>query len=243
MNISKCCKYSWMSYYPIKPINNKSSIVKLNRKSGSEKFMNERGGTEGTKILYVKEEGSTYIAFRGTKNRNDMRDAVNILPTETEHGSVHSGFYRKYLDVQNELNNLLIEEDSDNIYFTGHSMGGCLALISSVNSFSILPNKNLYCYMFGSPIIGNKMFIDNAEAVLKSLVSIELESDIVPLIPLNPSFKRPSNVLIMPDNNNIINIMKNHSCMAYYKSLLRKEVNLMIKGKTLMDILQKGDTS
>jgi len=230
MNISKCCKYSWMSYYPVKPSKKKSIKTIYDR--------NEINTDKCAKILYIKENDSTYIAFRGTKNKGDIREALKVVPIETINGLVHSGFYGKYLDFKDELEAMLKDDESENIYFTGHSMGGCLALISSVSSFNllgdILNNKNIYCYMFGSPVVVNRMFLDNAEIVLKSLISIELESDIIPQIPLNPVFKRPSNVLSIKDSNNIINVMKNHSCMAYYKSILKREINDVIKGNTMI---------
>lgn len=75
---------------------------------------------------------------------------------------MHKGFYKAYNEsaeafkhlVENLLQNY---DESVSIIVTGHSLGGALAVLCSLdlkNSF----NRNIYVYTFGQPRVGNKKF-------------------------------------------------------------------------------------
>jgi hypothetical protein len=213
--ISKCCKYSWMSY---NPINNQhrfkgKTIVTLE-------------GKHSSRALYLKEGKETFIAFRGTNNKNNMKACMNSNSITTEYGKIHSGFYSQYISLMHDIQGLLNDDDSHDIYFTGHSMGGSIALISSIANLESLRKmkKKVYCYTFGAPCTTDQNFMDYAGENLDCILSIELPNDIIPYVPLNSELVNPSNLVLLPRKGNVhfLDVVKNHSCKAYYKGLSSK---------------------
>lgn len=211
MNITKCCKYSWMSYYPVqKRIRNQ--IVSIEGKNNS-------------RVLYCKEDNSTYVSFRGTYNKENLRSCMNAEPITTVYGKVHKGFFTIYMSLRNEICSLLEKDDSQNILFTGHSMGGAVAIISSIDNLESLKKrgKNIYCCTFGTPCTSDKDFMTYARENLDNILNIELPYDVVPYLTANPVFTNPSNLVILPGsekkNSNMMDIFKNHSCKEYYRGV------------------------
>lgn len=216
--VSNSCKYSWMSYYSIQHINKKHKNIKL--------LEGNKTVNTNSICLYVKESQSeSYIAFRGSSSLYDFKDVLTILPQRETKGIVHKGFHNKYLNIQNTLDNVLFDDTSKHLIFTGHSMGGCVALVSALKTREFLKLKNIdkqiYCYMFGSPCVGDKDFLNYAEEHLDGLLGIDLNTDIVPYIPLNPFFRKPDNLIILKESEkqNMFQVLKNHSCLSYYKAL------------------------
>lgn len=175
------------------------------------------------KLLYVRNKDATYIGFRGVNTAEDMKQALTITPTNYKNTHVHSGFMNKYLEIKPKIRYRLTKVNTPNIYFIGHSMGGCIALLAAVDSvleYDNMINKNVYCCTFGSPAVGNKEFMNLAYATLEDINCIELSNDIVPKLPLNPGFVPLTTFRI--NNTQSINhfdILGNHSCLCYYKNL------------------------
>lgn len=210
MNIAKCCKYSWMSYYPVKK--NKHNIISLE-------------GPNSSKALYCKEDNETYISFRGTYNKANMKSCMNAKPISTIYGKVHEGFLTHYMSLRDNIIDLLENDDSKDIFFTGHSMGGAVAIISSIDNLDILKNrgKNIYCCTFGTPCTSDNKFMTYARENLDKILNIELPHDVVPYLSVNPLFTNPSNLVILPGKEkrvgDVVDIFKNHSCKAYYRGV------------------------
>ena len=98
------------------------------------------------------------------------------------------------------------------------------------------------CHTFGSPITGNDAFVDWFRVVVDECSRIEIEDDIVPLVPINKNFQHIPNGIFLGKNGNIqcgpihtnanINIlakcimskyddiMYNHSCEQYVERIL-----------------------
>ncbi len=211
-HISKSCKYSCMSYYSV----NNARIKNI-------KYLK---GKDNSSCIYINDSHSeSYIAFRGSSNIHDFKDSLTIVPHRETLGFVHKGYYNKYVNIQEAIENVLINDVSEHIIFTGHSMGGCVALLSALKTKDFLNknniNKNIYCYMFGSPCVGDKDFLINANHELKTVLGIDLDTDVISRIPLNPFFKKPKDLLVLKESNekNIFQILKNHSCFTYYKEI------------------------
>lgn len=208
--LMKCCKYSYMSYH-------QPQIISRHITTPSHIINKKRDA----QVVIVKEDKSTYVAFRGTNNIYHLKDILMIMPHKEDKGYVHMGFYNHYKSVKDEIAKLLTQDKNEHLYFTGHSMGGALALISAVTTKDVLaPPKKTTVVMFGSPCVGDQEFINHAERLIDNIVSIQITTDIVPHLPLNPTFKKVSNVITLeqdPPDKNHLYIFKNHSCKTYYR--------------------------
>lgn len=220
-NLTKCCKYSWMSYFH-------PNIKKYEYVKSKKELYFLKGDNTASQALYVKEENCTIIAFRGSYDILTFKDAFSLYPIKTDMGYIHSGFYNQYLSLKDKILDILENDDSSEIFFVGHSMGGSVAIISATffkdcmnKCKNKMKNKKIKCYTYGSPCTGDKEFMDNAQSSIDELLSIELKTDIVPYLPLIPFFKKPNNTLILDKDIslNVINILSEHSCKEYYEKL------------------------
>ena len=223
-NLTKCCKYSWMSYF-------NPSIKKYDFVSSKRSISFLKGDTVSSQAIYIKENNVSYFAFRGSSDLMNMKDALTIIPTKTDIGYIHSGFYNQYLSLKDQVHEILKTDDSHEIYFVGHSMGGCVALITATFMKEAVHDKKVNCYTYGSPCTGDKVFIDKANSSIDDLLSIELKTDIVPYLPLIPFFKKPDNTLILNKDMSLstVNILGEHSCREYYEKISKaiKKMNIL----------------
>ena len=67
---------------------------------------------------------------------------------------VHSGFYKEYVSMKSQINEIVASHPTATIISTGHSMGGALSILCTFDNAS----ANLYNYSFASPRIGNPNF-------------------------------------------------------------------------------------
>ena len=91
---------------------------------------------------------------RGTEaaNINDTLADLKIVSVPYKGGLVHSGFYTEYSKVIHRIKESLRSHNpnkSKNVWVTGHSLGGAMAVLVSMN---INPKG---CYTFGQPRVGN----------------------------------------------------------------------------------------
>lgn len=130
-------------------------------------------GFAGTKCLV---SGSNYfivlrrpdmivVAFRGTDDVRDFRTNFNILYKKSPLGFVHRGFMNAVNALWPELLRLLQEvRDSDQrLWFTGHSLGGALAVLASVKAHFENGLPVAGAYTFGQPPIGTTGFCSEFE--------------------------------------------------------------------------------
>lgn len=152
-----------------------------------------------TEAMVAESEKFVAVAFRGTTSRNDVRTDlqarfnvakvyVDGFPDEVV---VHSGFHAAFMKVKDELERLLQETGNKPIYFTGHSLGGALALLASAvlagqdkvtgrsGADKIAP-RMAAVYTFGAPRVGNEGFGRFVKAPHYRVVN---RWDLVPLVP------------------------------------------------------------
>lgn len=150
------------------------------------------------------------VAFRGTEQVKwkDLRTDLMLLPVSfnpervggefKEEAMVHGGFLSAYDSVRNRLMSLvkasigISNENTDNerpwqVYVTGHSLGGALATLFalelSTSQLSRHGNIAVTMYNFGSPRVGNKMFADKYNKILKDSWRVVNHRDIIPTVP------------------------------------------------------------
>ena len=177
-------------------------------------------------FIIIHKNNTLNICFRGTKNTNDFYLNLNIIPqsfikTEIK---VHKGFLYKYLSIRDIVINKTKEIISNNyiedIYISGHSSGGAIANIASLDLFYLYPNKRINTITFGSPRVANKAFIDEYNKNINNSIRIVNKNDIIQYLPLPIIYNHIHKPLILQDNNNINNIIYNHNINTYIKNLI-----------------------
>ncbi|KAG9287575.1 hypothetical protein G9A89_019636 [Geosiphon pyriformis] len=137
------------------------------------------------------------VAFRGTS----MRSLINLLIDKTlilddyplvPGAQVHAGFLHAFHSTQGYLmeflDPLIKENPTFNVYVTGHSLGGALAVLKGLDikekMSSFIPGKNLFVYTFGQPRVGNKIFADYIDKQI-SLIRTTHTNDLIPHVPFH----------------------------------------------------------
>lgn len=131
------------------------------------------------------------FVFRGASNGRDLRAAVfgactlvrpdgaSMLPRSAR---VHSGFQDIYNSMRDTIEDGCRELDSPkHIVFTGHSMGGSLALLAAAHLGQDLrtayPGLRLEVHTYGTPCTGNRAFM---EALPCDTMAVVHKRDCVP---------------------------------------------------------------
>lgn len=123
------------------------------------------------------------LSFRGTEvatgTNIDLLADMAVDPVafnESPHWRVHGGFYSNLHSVWHRI---LVQMEEilpkiDYLYFTGHSLGGALAVLAAAElyldqdgkqpaSYTALREKFCGLYTFGQPMVGNERFADECE--------------------------------------------------------------------------------
>ncbi|MDP5215700.1 S8 family serine peptidase [Ruegeria sp. 2205SS24-7] len=89
---------------------------------------------EDSQGLILNNDQVTVIAFRGTDSTADWLGNLQILPRQVDafNGSLHAGFLDAYDAVAPIIANAVESSQGRALWFTGHSLGGALALIAAL---------------------------------------------------------------------------------------------------------------
>lgn len=155
---------------------------------------------------FVHKDGHTHVVFRGSAGLTDLRDSFDIRTTtwpSQSNAIVHRGYYERFDAIQTNICTAIKKcVDSgtfkNTITFTGHSMGGALAVMTAVKCAPVLSSLGIHvkCHTFGMPQIGNSQFIKHVAMNLgRDIVCVQVVDDIIPYLPINPSFLSMHNVI------------------------------------------------
>lgn len=151
--------------------------------------------TQAIACKRVKEGEPPFIvvAFRGTEDKvSDWLTDASAKPTEIGDCKIHTGFYTSFhlnkgedeKTIYERVNDILSSKDAIDtegkalpVFFTGHSLGGALALMAT-KAFD--KSINGACYTFGAPRIANYEFFDGIKTPVFRIVN---SSDVVPRVP------------------------------------------------------------
>ena len=118
--------------------------------------------------------------FRGTES---IRDWLTDVDCKLDALGMHTGFAEAYCSVQGDLDHLLKPHLGKRVIFTGHSLGGALAMVAAYFSYS--PRELVRVITFGQPRVGNAGFRDHYNFLLGDLtLRVVNDIDIVPRLPL-----------------------------------------------------------
>ncbi|TVL98713.1 MAG: hypothetical protein CV087_20755 [Candidatus Brocadia sp. WS118] len=105
------------------------------------------------------------IAFRGTNERADWWDNLNILPKRSPLGLVHRGFMKAtelfWPDLPERLS--VFCNKNQGIWLSGHSLGGALAMLAATKLCVEQKHEIAGIYTFGQPPVGGFSFCNRFE--------------------------------------------------------------------------------
>ena len=121
---------------------------------------------DGAQAYELMNEHDVVVVCRGTEPNewNDIKADANAFTDLAETvGRVHRGFKREGDDIWPILEETLRDE-TRNVWFAGHSLGGAMAQICAgrcqLSEIAAVPRE---VYTFGSPRVGTKRYIQNAD--------------------------------------------------------------------------------
>lgn len=153
------------------------------------RFDNPGTHTQG---IFGLVDGNFVVGFRGSEETGieDWITDVKFIPQEYpfEKGSggamrVHGGFMEAYQSVREALLGKAKEAGGSKIISTGHSLGGALAVLFAADVKGVLPKKEVICYTFGCPKVGNQAYADFYNARVPQTYRVVNGADLVPKIP------------------------------------------------------------
>lgn len=126
------------------------------------------------------------IVFRGSDDVEDWIDNFEFLSTETERfGRVHSGFLKAYSEFSDKILLAIkgIYRSDAKFTITGHSLGGALGTLLSIDLRKIYPDSSISLVTFGSPKVGKSAFKKIFEDSKVDYTRYVNGNDIVPMLP------------------------------------------------------------
>jgi len=123
------------------------------------------------------------LVFRGTPGRlaNWLVNLDMVMRPWPRGGNVHRGFKTALMELWDEIEQALEAVDNP-LYYTGHSLGGALAILSA----SLHPPRAVYT--FGAPRTGNAQFAENLKTV--NIYNVCNPGDIVTELPPTSPWSR-----------------------------------------------------
>jgi len=135
----------------------------------------------------IKSADNIIVSFRGTQSEIDFLADTNAYQTgyafAPGKGKIHRGFLEIYKSCREQIMNTLIRFPThSNVYITGHSLGGALAVINTLDVAANTFFKPVM-YNFAGPRIGNPIFAFKYNRLVTNSVRIVNEHDLVPKLP------------------------------------------------------------
>ncbi|PXF40912.1 Lipase [Gracilariopsis chorda] len=111
--------------------------------------------------------------------------------------AVHYGFLRAYLSVQTTLLRCILSltsnlEEDYKIYFTGHSLGGALAIVAAADFVARHRREKVCCMSYGAPKVGNLNFARMYNDLVPNSFRVINDTDIISRMPRSVSGEKIS---------------------------------------------------
>ena len=134
------------------------------------------------------------VAFRGSKNFDQaIRQFLETLVTPKIrflNGEVQTswkkGFDVLWPSMKAEVNTLVSQNPSYQIWVTGHSMGEAMASLAStwLAYYNVAPGKNIILYTFGMPRVANYDYALQHDQLVNNSWRVVNDNDLVPHFPI-----------------------------------------------------------
>lgn len=139
--------------------------------------------TNSAGIIYTGKE--IQVVFQGTNDLFDLMVDMKLKQNVTPYGHIHSGFYAAWRGYESQLSYYLDKIDPDKLLpvsVTGHSLGGALAMLAG-NYLSRTGRLVLPSYVFGSPLVGDRTWVESCKASGVKITRIVNDQDIITRLP------------------------------------------------------------
>jgi triacylglycerol lipase len=151
----------------------------------------ENAGTHTQGIFGLAFGNTLILAYRGSEETGvaDWIQDLKFIPASYPYGDrnnmirIHSGFIQAYSSVREAMFKVAKESPHQKVICTGHSLGGALATLSALDVKYNLPDKDLSCYTYGSPRVGNSDFVKFYNKHVPQTYRFVNSVDIVPSLP------------------------------------------------------------
>jgi len=129
-----------------------------------------------------KQNNIALLVYRGAESVKDVINDLEVMLTqehfdEGDDSLVHKGFYSQFKSVDREVKALLEQVSGCQLFITGHSLGGAIAVL--VARFYAVDCSGA-CYTFGVPAVSNVAFQWSIKTLIYRIIN---EVDPVPRIP------------------------------------------------------------
>lgn len=179
--------------------------------------------THGSQAFLAVFEKHAVVSFRGTERDNiiDIRSSFNFLQKKFNGAKVHSGYLTCMEDISYRILNDMKMVSGKRIHFTGHSMGGAMAMLMS---FEYLPYA---ITTFGSPKVGGGEAFCNHLAKVPVVNSFSIRGDLIthlpPSIPLLVKYEHPEccKSITLETVGKKLSLKHRHSLRAYRDGLAK----------------------
>lgn len=134
---------------------------------------------------------SIIIVFTGTVFSDEWSEDAEISQVSLQSlggyrdgDKAHKGFYNMYSSIRSQLLDILKTRESQNVYITGHSLGGALSTLAGYD----LANLQPIVYTFSSPRVFNISGADRYTNIVPYTYRIFNTEDIFTSLPLPVGF-------------------------------------------------------
>jgi hypothetical protein len=151
---------------------------------------------------YVATSGNNLvISFRSTVSDDGWELTMNVLtdlkayptkigfidesvPEAKEYGkiNVHAGFHNEYLRYRESILKSVIQHPDKDIYVTGHSLGGALAILNAFD-IAVHTQRPVTVFTFGQPRVGGEKFRKAYEELVPDSYRVVVDGDPIPRTP------------------------------------------------------------
>ena len=131
-------------------------------------------------VLLARRGRDIVLAFRGTSSWSDLETDLQIWRKKpcrkvigVDGALVHDGFADAYRKVAQDCIAAVIDttrETHCTLTTTGHSKGGAIATLCAVHAATALKMDNVRCVTFGSPGVGNVLFVSAFKGAVKDSI-------------------------------------------------------------------------
>ena len=137
-------------------------------------------------VVIAEGHGATFVTFAGS-DPGKPQDWITDFEAMPAPDSLHDGFKAAVETVWPEIEAAIGRRaaPAQPLFFTGHSLGGALAILAAARATLLRNAPQIVVYTFGSPRTGGERFFDEYTPQLGNTTFRFIHgSDIVPTVPL-----------------------------------------------------------